>query len=136
MAPIGDDKLSAEAWGFGPSILISKSLEEAGFIHANLGYEFVNGAVEGDESVDERELFYGVSYAYPLSSESYLLLEIAGAKEKEKSIEEGSETTRTLYFAPGFVFENEGASVGISAGLGLTDDSYDWITSARISWEF
>ena len=137
MAPIGDDEFTADTWGFGPSIAVSKSLERAGYIHANLGYEIVNGAVEGDEEVDERELFYGVSYAYPLSEESYLLLEIAGATEKEESIEEGSETTRTLYFAPGYVYETEGAAaIGISAALGLTDDSFDWIASARISWEF
>lgn len=134
--PIGSSELTSDAWGFGPFLSLSKELGELGFIHANLGYEVMNGVEEGDEAVDERELVYGIAYAYPLFDDGFLLLELAGSREKETS-EDASETVDLLYIAPGLVFEvSELVSLGASVGAGLTDESFDWIAAIRASWEF
>ncbi len=131
-----DEGLGRGVWGWEASLISSKRLAYNLYVHSHLGFEFANNVIEEGELSDEREYSYGLALAQQVTEDAFILLELSGEYEEEKSLGE-TESGHALYLGPGAFIELEsGWEVGANLVIGLTDDSYDWGGRMQASIEF
>lgn len=138
-APTGDHEkgLGTDTWGYELALNLSRNFADDWFFHANLGYEQVNDAKEGDdEEVDETELYYGFALAFEATHSSTILLEYLGIEEEEDEDGE-TEEEESGYVSLGYVYETESElELGLAYAGGTTDESFDNRLIFKLAYEW